>query len=88
MIFYFMANILSCSPKNILAIPTPSEFVYYLISEGRNKGASHFDAHFKPQWTTGYFCDTEYDYIGRMTTFSKDVANIRKILKIPEVKSD
>ena len=73
------------SSKNAQATPTPREFVQYLISEVETNGAAGLDSHFKPQWITGCFCDANYDYIGTMETFSRDVENIRKILHIPTV---
>lgn len=74
------------SSQHLQATPTPREFVQYLLDlyPVSNNGR-RFDAHFRPQWISGYFCEAHYDYIGRLETFQKDTENIRKALKIPKV---
>ena len=71
---------------HLQAIPTPREFVQYLLDlNPTSLQGRQFDVHFRPQWFLGYFCEADYNYIGRLETFQQDIDNIRRALNISEV---
>ena len=81
-----MLPCLFCRPPHLQATPTPQEFVQYLIDlDPTSQHGRRFDSHFRPQWFTAYFCEADYDYIGRLETLQEDIENIRKSLNISEV---
>ena len=67
-----------------MAIPTPVEYVDYIISEVRTQSMNHVAGLFKLQSEGCPFCLLDYDVIGRMETFKEDVEYVMEELRIKD----
>lgn len=67
-----------------MAIPTPVEYVDYLISEVLPKGIAHAPGLFKPQVEVCPFCLLDYDVVGRMESFKEDSEYVMEELRIKD----
>ena len=66
------------------ALPTPVEYVDYIITEVRTQGMNHVAGLFKLQSESCPFCLLDYDVVGRMETFKEDVEYVMEELGIKQ----
>ena len=70
-------------PKsNRVEIPTPKEFIQYIIDSSKDKGPDALDNHIKPIWTSCPFCSMEFDAVGHLEEFDKDSAFINVVMNL------
>ena len=74
------------SPSNADAIPTPSEFVQFILDRATEKGMDRMFDHFNPQHLTCKFCSVQFDVIGTMENFNEDVEYIKEVLNLKVIK--
>ena len=64
-------------------IPTPTEFVQYILDSAERHGAHNLDNHIKPIWASCPFCAIDFDIIGKLESREKEVSLISERLDFP-----
>ena len=66
-----------------MAIPTPLQFVKYLLSEAKSRGGpGKINLHFRPQHYLCPFCELDFDIIAKVETYQRDTKMIIGNLKL------
>ena len=85
LLFNFLIFVFSfgSSPAFKSAVPSPSEFISYLLDKAKMLSSSYYlDAHFKPLWASSPVCAIDFDVIGRIETFDQDATFIINSLQL------
>ena len=69
-------------PETNKDMPTPEEFVRYIIDSAETTGAYYLDNHIKPIWTSCPFCSVQFDVVGHLETFDEDSSFIHDEMEL------
>ena len=78
-----IANYRKIDQNSTNEIPTPTEFVQYILDSAQKYGAHNLDNHIKPIWASCPFCAIDFDVIGKIETRMEDATFISKSLHFP-----
>ena len=68
-------------------MPTPEEFVRYIIEKGNEIGPQNLDNHIKPIWASCPTCSVDFDLVGHLENFDEDATFIQNRMKLPVIST-
>lgn len=76
----FMVEVEEAFPGPNNSLPSFNECCMYVVDRARTSGAENVNVHFRPMHLACPYCKMEFDIIGKMETFDRDVGYIMKVL--------
>ena len=63
-------------------VPTPADFVAFILSQAEAEGGLNVNVHFVPQWSLCPFCTIDFDFVGKVEDFEAESNYVIQRLKL------